>query len=69
MKLSARNVFPGKVVEVKRGQTTAHVKIEIAPGIVITSSITVESVDDLGLKVGDKASAIIKSSEVIVGKD
>jgi molybdopterin-binding protein len=69
MKLSARNVFPGKVLAVTRGQTTAHVKIEVAPGIVITSSITVESVDDLGLKVGDQAYAIIKSSEVIVGRD
>ncbi len=68
MKLSARNVFPGKVIEVKRGQTTAHVKIEIAPGMVITSSITVEAVDDLGLKLGDSAYAIIKASEVIVGK-
>lgn len=68
MKLSARNVFPGKVVAVTRGQTTAHVKIEIAPGIVITSAITVEAVDDLALKVGDNAAAIIKASEVIVGK-
>jgi molybdopterin-binding protein len=68
MKLSARNVFPGKVVAVNRGQTTAHVKIEIAPGVVVTSAITVEAVDDLGLKVGDSASAIIKASEVIVGK-
>ena len=68
MKLSARNVFPGKVVAVKRGQTTAHVKIEIAPGIVVTSAITVEAVDDLALKVGDSATAIIKASEVIVGK-
>jgi molybdopterin-binding protein len=68
MKLSARNVFPGKVVAVIRGQTTAHVKIEIAPGIVITSSITVEAVDDLALRVGDSASVIIKASEVIVGK-
>jgi molybdopterin-binding protein len=69
MKLSARNILPGKVVDVVRGQTTAHVKIEIAPGMVVTSSITVESVDDLKLKPGDKAYAIIKSSEVIVGKD
>jgi molybdopterin-binding protein len=68
MKLSARNVFPGKVVAVNRGQTTAHVKIEIAPGIVITSSITVEAVDDLGLKAGDNAAAIIKASDVVVGK-
>jgi molybdopterin-binding protein len=68
MKISARNVFPGTVIAVNRGQTTAHVKIEIAPGKVITSAITVEAVDDLGLKVGDAASAIIKSSDVIVGK-
>lgn len=68
MKLSARNIFPGKVVNVIRGQTTAHVKIEIAPGIVMTSSITVEAVDDLALKPGDSAYAIVKSSEVIVGK-
>jgi molybdopterin-binding protein len=68
VKLSARNVFPGTVIAVERGQTTAHVKIEIAPGKVVTSAITVEAVNDLGLKVGDSASAIIKSSDVIVGK-
>ncbi len=68
MKLSARNVLPGKVVEVRKGSTTAHVKIEIAKGAVITASITNEAVDDLQLKVGDAASAIIKASEVIVGK-
>ena len=68
MKLSARNVFPGKVVAIKKGVTTANVKIEIAPGAVITSSITMEAARDLKLKVGDKATAIIKSSEVIIGK-
>jgi molybdopterin-binding protein len=68
MKLSARNVFPGKVVGINRGQTTAHVRIEVAPGIVVTAAITVEAVDDLALKVGDTASAIIKASGVIVGK-
>ena len=68
MKLSARNVFPGKVVAVTRGQTTAHVKIEIGRGAVITSSITMEAVKELRLKVGDKAAAIIKASDVMVGK-
>lgn len=68
MKLSARNVLPGKVVAINRGQTTAHVKIEIAAGILVTAAITVEAVDDLALKVGDSASAIIKASEVIIGK-
>lgn len=68
MKLSARNVLSGKVMAVTKGQTTAHVKIEVAAGATITASITNEAVDDLALKVGDEASAIIKSSDVIVGK-
>lgn len=68
MKLSARNVLPGRVTSVTKGSTTAHVKIELAPGLVVTSSITNESIDDLGLKVGDAVSAVIKSSDVIIGK-
>jgi molybdopterin-binding protein len=67
MKLSARNVLTGKVVDVKKGQTTAHVRIDIG-GSMITASITNEAVDDLALKVGDTASAIIKASDVLVGK-
>ncbi len=66
MKLSARNAMPGKVVSVSRGATTAHVKIEVAPGFVITASITNEAVDDLGLAVGKPATAVVKSSDVIV---
>jgi molybdopterin-binding protein len=69
MKLSARNVLPGKVVDVRRGATTSHVRIQIASGAVITASITNEAVDDLALKVGDDASAIVKASDVIVGKE
>jgi molybdopterin-binding protein len=68
MKLSARNVIPGKVVDVTLGATTAHVRIEIGAGLVLTSSITNESVADLDLKAGDDVSAIIKSSDVIIGK-
>jgi molybdopterin-binding protein len=68
MKLSARNMLAGKVVAVEKGQTTAHVKIEIGDGVVITASITNEAVDDLALKVGDSASAVIKASDVLVAK-
>ena len=68
MKLSARNVLPGKVQSVTKGQTTSTVKIDIGNGLVVTASITNEAVDDLALKKGDAVSAIIKSSEVIVGK-
>jgi molybdopterin-binding protein len=68
MKLSARNQLPGKVLEVTKGQTTAHVRIDIGHGVTITASITNEAIDDLNLKVGDSASAIIKASDVMVAK-
>ena len=68
MKLSARNQIRGRVVEVHRGATTAHVRIDIGNGVVITSSITNESVDDLALAAGDEAIAVIKASDVMVAK-
>jgi molybdopterin-binding protein len=66
MKISARNQFKGKILEVKKGATTAHIRVEIAPGQVITSSITNEAVDELGLKVGGTAIAVIKASNVMI---
>jgi molybdopterin-binding protein len=68
MKLSARNQIAGKVVEVRKGQTTAHIRIEIGNGVTITSSITNEAVDELGLKIGDSVFAVIKASDVMVAK-
>ena len=67
-KLSARNQLKGKVVEVKKGQTTAHVKIDIGGGVIVTSSITNEAVDDLALAKGDDVLAVIKASDVMVAK-
>jgi molybdopterin-binding protein len=69
MKISARNKLKGRVAAVVKGATTAHVKIEIGGGAVVTASITNEAVDELGLKVGDTAYAVIKASDVMVGKD
>jgi molybdopterin-binding protein len=69
MRLSARNVLKGRVVKVIRGQTTAHVKLDVGGGSVITASVTVEAVDELGLREGDAAYAVIKASDVIVAKD
>ncbi|HEY7655286.1 MAG TPA: molybdopterin-binding protein [Burkholderiales bacterium] len=69
MKLSARNVLKGKVIQVTKGQTTAHVKIEIAAGAIVTASITNEAVDELKLKPGDAAYAVIKASDVMVARD
>jgi molybdopterin-binding protein len=68
MKISARNVIEGVVKDVKMGSTTAHVTIDVK-GLTITSSITNEAVDDLGLKPGAKVKAIVKSSDVIVAVD
>ena len=58
----------GKVVEVTKGATTSHVRIEIGQGVTITSSITNEAVADLGLQKGDEAWAVIKASDVMIGK-
>jgi molybdopterin-binding protein len=68
MKLSARNQLKGKIVAVTKGQTTAHVRIDIGGGVIVTSSITNEAVDDLALKAGDDAFAVIKASDVMVAK-
>ena len=66
-KLSARNQLKGKIVEVKKGATTSHVRLDIGNGIVITSAITNEAVADLNLKAGDEAWAVIKASDVMIG--
>ncbi len=67
MKLSARNQIKGTIVEVTKGETTAHVRIDIGGGNIVTSSITNQAVDDLELKVGDAAIAVIKASDVMIG--
>ena len=66
MKLSARNQFKGKVVEVKKGATTSHVRIDICGGNIVTASITNDSVDELGLASGKTAYAVVKASSVMV---
>ena len=67
-KISARNQLVGRVIEVRKGQTTAHVRIDIGNGVVVTSSITNEAVDDLKLAEDDKVIAVIKASDVMIGK-
>jgi molybdopterin-binding protein len=69
MRLSARNCLPGTVVSVTKGATTAHVKIDVGGGTIVTASITNEAVEELGLAKGVKASAVIKASDVMVGVD
>lgn len=68
MKLSARNQLKGKIVEVTKGATTSHVRIDIGAGVILTASITNESVAELSLQKGDEAWAVIKASDVMIGK-
>lgn len=68
MKISARNKLDGNVKDVELGAVMASIKIEIENPDVITALITKESAKELDLKKGDKVSAIIKSTEIIVGK-
>jgi molybdopterin-binding protein len=68
MKLSARNQLKGKVVEVRKGATTAHVRIDLG-GQIATASITNDAVDELKLEKGKTAYAIIKATSVMVGVD
>ncbi|UEM03922.1 TOBE domain-containing protein [Skermanella rosea] len=68
MNLSARNQLKGTIVGIDKGPVSAKVKIDIGGGVTVTSSITTESVDELGLAAGDSVVAIIKSSDVMIGK-
>jgi molybdopterin-binding protein len=69
MRISARNQIKGTVVEVKKGATTSHVRVDIGNGQVITSSITNEAVDELGIKAGGKATVVVKASDVMIAVD
>jgi len=68
MEISARNKIRGTITEITLGSVMAKVKIDIGNGNVISSVITIESVTDLDLKVGDGVYAIVKSTEVMIGK-
>lgn len=68
MKLSARNQLRGTILEITKGATTSHVRLDVG-GTTITASITNEAVDDLGLEVGAQAYAVVKASDVMVAVD
>ena len=66
MRLSARNQLKGTVTAITKGATTAHVKVDIGNGKIVTSSITNEAVDELGIKVGNGVIVVVKASDVMI---
>ena len=68
MKISARNILKGKIVEITKGATTSHVRLDVN-GAIVTASITNEAVADLKLEKGKQAYAVVKASDVMVGVD
>ncbi len=69
MHISARNQIKGTVVEVKKGATTSHVRVDIGNGQIVTSSITNEAVDELGIKAKGHVIVVVKASDVMIGVD
>jgi molybdopterin-binding protein len=69
MKLSARNILPGKIVSVKKGPINSLVVLEIAPGVRLTSVVTANAATELKLKKGVAACAVIKSTSIMLGVD
>jgi molybdopterin-binding protein len=69
MKLSTRNIFKGKVTDLEEGAVAAKVKVDIGGGNIITSTVTMEAIKELGIKIGDEVSVLIKASSVMLGKE
>ena len=67
MKISARNQLKGKIVSIETGSVNAIVHIDIGGGNVITSTISISAVKELGLEVGKDAYVIVKATSVMIG--
>lgn len=69
MKYGARNQLTGKVLEIKRGMVMSQARLEISAGSIMNSVMTVESLDDLGIKEGDRVRIIVKAVNVLLVKE
>jgi molybdopterin-binding protein len=67
MKLSARNQFKGTVVGIEEGAVNGIVKIDIGGGNVMSATISMAAIKELGLEVGKEAYAVVKATSVMVG--
>lgn len=68
MKYGARNQLTGKVVKVKKGDVMCQVRLEITPGV-MNSVMTMESLEDLGIKEGDQVKVVVKAINVLLVKE
>lgn len=69
MKLSARNTLKGEVISIQPGAVNSIVIIELPDGQLVTSSISIQALKDLDLRVGQQAYAVVKASDVMIGID
>ena len=69
MRISARNQLKGTIIEINEGAVNGIVKIDIGGGNVISSTISMNAVKELGLAVGGTAYAVIKATSVMVAID
>ena len=69
MKLSARNQFKGIIVDIQEGAVNGIVKIDIGSGNVMSATISMSAIKELGLEVGKEAYAVVKATSVMVGVD
>ncbi len=69
MKLSARNQLKGTIIEIQEGAVNGIVKLDIGGGNTISSTISMSAIQELNLKVGSPACAVIKATSVMIGVD
>ncbi len=69
MKLSARNQFKGKIIDIQEGAVNGIVKIDIGSGNVMSATISMSAIKELGLEVGKEAYAVVKATSVMIGVD
>jgi molybdopterin-binding protein len=69
MKYGARNQLIGKVTEIKKGTVMCQVRLEVAAGATMNSVMTLESLDDLGIKVGDNVKVVVKAVNVLLVRE
>jgi molybdopterin-binding protein len=68
MKISARNALKGRITAIKKGAVMSQITVDVGGGQMVMSAIFVDSVEDLGLKVGDEVLAVVKSTDVMIAK-